>query len=131
MGFQLSDKHWRRVRRLLRKGQTLEEIASTHFENKLTAIELEHRMALRTQHDRTRRAAYRKRVREGVIAKPEIQRVRIRHIPSDVLADRERRQNAPETPNTIWFGDPVVPRWMSNKDSKPRTYAKQSGPWAW
>lgn len=47
-------------------------------------------------------------------------RVHSRYVPDHVLEDRERRESAPDTPNSAILGDPVTPRWMSNADSKHR-----------
>lgn len=33
--------------------------------------------------------------------------------PAEVLLDRDKRVNAPRTPNMEILGDPVVPRWFS------------------
>lgn len=50
-------------------------------------------------------------------------------VPAHVLEDRERRQNAPETLNVKYLGDPAVPRWMSNADDKSDR-VRRDGPWA-
>lgn len=65
-----------------------------------------------------------KRMRDGMID-PEFPRGilphRVRHgdpTPAEVLFDRDRRMNLPDTPNTCILGDPKTPRWNSNADAR-------------
>lgn len=64
---------------------------------------------------RERQRAYdRKRRGPGVDRRsPHEKQVKSLYVPEHVLIEREQRLSAPETPNSVLLGDPVVPRWMS------------------
>lgn len=119
----LSDRDYRQVRRRLKSRMTLEQIASVYFKGRFTTSELDAQMSESLEIERRRHRRRLDSVRE--YQSPKWVKVKtktgnmltVKYVPDHVLEDRERRQNAPETPNTRWLGDPVVPRWMSNADS--------------
>lgn len=68
---------------------------------------------------RLRKKEYDRRRRPSKRQSPHEQRVKGIYVPEHVLMERAERLNAPQTPNTVCLGDPVVPRWMSNQDNNP------------
>lgn len=114
MAFAVTRRDWFRVRVLLHV-QTIDQIAAGYFKGMTTGPELAAAMREKGEHERRVRAIAREKRREE--RPPSKKRVTIQYVPNHVLEDRQRRLNAPETLNSKYLGDPVVPRWMSNANN--------------